>query len=270
MDRITHLLITVVASITLSSACPASAQPRTVRVLTYNIHHGEGMDGVIDLKRIAEVINQAKPDIVALQEVDRGVERTDRVDQPAVLAELTGMRAVFKKNIDDQGGEYGNAVLTRLPIDSVKNHKLPQSLPNEQRGMLEVQLKVGDEKLVFFATHFDYHPDDTERWESVAMLKMRIAEIPATPVIVAGDLNARPDSRVIEEAVSFLHDSFDVVSGDDCFTFPADQPNRRIDYVLFKDKDKDRLRCTGHRVIDDKVASDHRPVLAEFTLAVEE
>lgn len=268
MTQLIRFLIVAVTATVINHACLASDQPETLRILTYNIHHGEGMDGVIDLERIAEVIKRAKPDLVALQEVDRGVERTKRVDQPAVLAKMTGMRAIFEKNIDYQGGEYGNAVLTRLPVSSFRNHKLPQSLPNEQRGMLEVHVSVGERKLIFFATHFDYHKEDGERMESVALLKALVEKNSETPIIVAGDLNARPDSRVIRETTAFLTDSFDVVIGADCHTFPADHPTRRIDYLLSNNAND--LRCVEHRVIPEGVASDHRPVLAAFRCAVGE
>src|SRR6478609_2091418 len=77
-----------------------------LRVLTYNLHHGEGTDGKLDLKRIAEVIKATQPDVVALQEVDRNVKRTNQVDQPAEYAKLTAMNAGFARAIDLQGGEY--------------------------------------------------------------------------------------------------------------------------------------------------------------------
>src|SRR5262245_26822074 len=87
-------------------AAPASAaDPQTLRVLSYNIHHGEGTDGKLDLARIAGVITAAKPDLVALQEVDRRATRTKGVDQTAELAKLTGLQAEFGKAIDLQGGD---------------------------------------------------------------------------------------------------------------------------------------------------------------------
>src|SRR5678810_85346 len=88
----------------------------TFRVMTYNIHHGEGLDGKVDLLRIAELIKREGADIVALQEVDKGTQRTARRDFPEELAALTGMTAVFSNNFAFEGGEYGNAVLTRFPI----------------------------------------------------------------------------------------------------------------------------------------------------------
>ena len=96
-------------------------KPITLRVMTYNIHHGEGLDGKVDLLRIAQLIQREGADIVALQEVDKGVARTARRDLPAELAELTGMACVFSNNFPYQGGEYGNAVLTRFPVRRVTN-----------------------------------------------------------------------------------------------------------------------------------------------------
>jgi len=96
-----------------------------LRVLSYNIHHGEGVDHKLDLQRIAGVIKSVNPDLVALQEVDKGTQRANRVDQPVELARLTGMKVVFGGNIRYEGGDYGNAVLSRLPIKRHKNHLLP-------------------------------------------------------------------------------------------------------------------------------------------------
>jgi endonuclease/exonuclease/phosphatase family metal-dependent hydrolase len=274
MNRLLSIIVVLVAI--LVPGC-VNGRPATVRVLSYNIHHGEGMDGRLDLERIARVILGTEADLVALQEVDRGVERTDRVDQPARLAELTGMQAVFEKNIDYQGGEYGNAILSRLPVEFHENHYLPQSLPAEQRGLLEAHVRIGGGQLIFFATHFDYHGDDGERMASVSMLREMGAVRSNLPVVVAGDLNALPYSRVIADATDFMTDAFveacesglraeagktvrhaeAIEAG---FTFPADEPVRRIDYILHNGHP--RLRTLECRVIPEPVASDHRPILA--------
>ncbi len=257
--------IPFVAAVLVIAGCGHS-RPTTIRVLSYNIHHGAGTDGVIDLERIAAVIRRTEADLVALNEVDRGVSRTGRVDQPARLAERTGLHATFEKNIDFQGGEYGNAILSRWPVCSHENHALPQLRPNEQRGLLEVRVRVAGRALVFCATHFDYRPDDAERQASVGLLRELVAAREGYPVIVAGDLNARPDSRVINTVTSFLSDSFVQARGDG-FTFPAEQPDRRIDYILYRATSG--LRCIEHRVIDEPAASDHRPVLAVFELHID-
>ncbi|MBT8045323.1 MAG: hypothetical protein KJO79_10270, partial [Verrucomicrobiae bacterium] len=83
-----------------------------LRVLSYNIHHGVGLDGKLDLGRIAKVIRKQNPDLVALQEVDKLVTRSDKTDQAVVLAKYLGLHVVFGKSIDFQGGVYGNAILS--------------------------------------------------------------------------------------------------------------------------------------------------------------
>ena len=90
----------------------------TLRVLSYNIHHGRGTDGVVDLPRIARVIRGCEADVAVLQEVDDRTTRTGGVDQTAELARLTGMHAVFGRQIDYQGGRYGQAILCRWPLEA--------------------------------------------------------------------------------------------------------------------------------------------------------
>lgn len=81
----------------------------TLRFVSYNIQHGEGMDGKINLKRIAEVIAKEKPDLVALQEVDKNCTRSGKRDIAKELGELLNMEFRFGKSMSFQGGEYGNA-----------------------------------------------------------------------------------------------------------------------------------------------------------------
>ena len=136
-------------------SAPKQAAPQTFRVMTYNIHHGAGVDGKVDLQRIADLIKREQADIVALQEVDKGVQRTARRDCPAELAALTGMSCVFSNNFHFQGGEYGNAVLTRFPIKRWTNRHYKMLRPGEQRGLLQVVLDVHGRELVFLDTHID-------------------------------------------------------------------------------------------------------------------
>jgi endonuclease/exonuclease/phosphatase family metal-dependent hydrolase len=262
--RLACVLVALAFVVPWIAGC-ASREPATLRVLSYNIRHGDGMDRRIDLERIARVICEAKPDLVALEEVDRGVTRSSKVDQPAELGKLTGMHAVFEKNINFQGGEYGNAVLSRFPVESHENHYLPQSIPGEQRGALEVRVRVRAKghPIVFIATHLDYHPSDGERLASIAVLKDLVARCGTTPVIIAGDFNSTPDSEVMRRAGSFLGDTFDP-AGSAKFTFPADAPKVRIDYILYSRSSG--LKCTEYRIIPEPVASDHRPILAVFSV----
>ncbi len=232
--------------------------PQEIRVISYNIHHGEGSDGKIDLERIAKLLKAESPDLVAVNEVDQGTNRTHKIDMPAELARLTGMKAVFEKNIDHDGGLYGNAVLSRLPIRRHKNHKLPSNYEGEQRGVLEIELGDKDESepLLFLATHLDYRPDDTERKWSIKKIEEILADRQKAPAILAGDLNASPDSAVMAEFAKTWRRANDK----DLSTFPAAKPTKQIDYILVRPAA--RWEVVEVRVLDEAAASDHRPLLA--------
>ena len=124
----------------ISAAPPAVSD--TLRVMTYNIHVGIGMDKKLDLPRIAGVINAQHPDLVGLQEVDRGVTRTQGIDEIAELAKLTRMDYAFAFNLRYQGGQYGVAILSRFPIRAT-DHRLYQNLREaERRGFIRAEVSV--------------------------------------------------------------------------------------------------------------------------------
>src|SRR5580765_2732476 len=155
LDTALSRLLTALLSLGIVGchSAPKPGQSKTFRVMTYNIHHGEGMDGKVDLLRISDVIRREQADILALQEVDKGVARTARRDLPAELAALTGMTCVFSNNFHYQGGEYGNAVLTRFPLVRWTNSHYKMIRPGEQRGLLQLTLRVYGRELVFMDTH---------------------------------------------------------------------------------------------------------------------
>jgi endonuclease/exonuclease/phosphatase family metal-dependent hydrolase len=237
----------------------AKPAPKRLRVLSYNIHHGEGTDGTLDLARIARVIKAAKPDLVALQEVDRNTKRTGGVDQMKELARLTGLHAEFAKAIPLQGGEYGQAILSRFPLQGVKAHPLPGKKGQEVRIVIEARVEPGDgvPDLTFLGTHFQH--DDAKTREGQAAKVNELFGKAAGPVILAGDLNAAPGSgpvKALENVWTFAT----APGARGLLTIPSDRPTRQIDYVLFRPAGK--FKVVEAKVIEEKVASDHRPVLA--------
>jgi endonuclease/exonuclease/phosphatase family metal-dependent hydrolase len=246
-------------AVSLRAAQPA---PVTLRVMSYNIHHGEGLDKKIDLQRIAKLILDAKADIVGLQEVDRGCERTQKRDLPAELAKLTGMTAHFENNFHFQGGEYGNAVLTRFPIKRAKNTHYKMLRPREQRGVLQLVVDVHGRDVLFMNTHIDYRPDDAERIMNVAEMKTIVQAADKMPVILVGDFNATPESRTIANLKSFLTDSWELVGKGDGFSYSADKPSKRIDYIWIARSSVEPLKIE----VVQSHASDHLPVIAELEL----
>jgi endonuclease/exonuclease/phosphatase family metal-dependent hydrolase len=233
-----------------------------VRVMTWNIHHGEGVDGRVDLERIAAVIRREAVDLVALQEVDRGVRRTQGRDLPAELAALTGMSCVFSNNFHYQGGEYGNAILSRLPVVSSTNRHYRMLREGEQRGLLEVRTRIGGQPLRFFSTHIDYRPDDAERVAHVEELRRAVASEPGVATVMAGDFNALPGSRVHALMEAMLVDAWKARGQGSGGSYPAPKPERRIDYILVSPE----IVVERVWVVDEGEASDHRPVVAELTV----
>jgi endonuclease/exonuclease/phosphatase family metal-dependent hydrolase len=234
---------------------------RSFRVMTYNIHHGEGTDGKVDLNRIAEVILTQRADIVALQEVDRGVERTGRRDLIAELASLTGMNYAFGKNIDYQGGDYGNAVLTRFQILKQQNHHYKMIRPGEQRGLLKALLTLEGKQLLLLNTHLDYRRDDAERLSNMDEIKEILEQHKGMRVILCGDFNDIPDSRTHRKARETFVDVWGRVGKGEGLTYSSTQPQKRIDYIFAK---KERAVAPIRAWVVESNGSDHLPVVVEF------
>jgi endonuclease/exonuclease/phosphatase family metal-dependent hydrolase len=235
----------------------------TLRVMTYNIQHGAGADNKIDVMRTADAIRREKPDIVALQEVDRGVARTNRRNLPVELQALTGMMVYFTNNFHFQGGEYGNAVLTRFPIVMQTNTYYRMIRTNEQRGIIQMILDVHGRKILFMTTHIDYRPDNKERLQNVAQIKEIIKQYPGMPMILCGDFNDIPDGRIYKEMRKSFGDAWQMAGEGKGFTYPSPDPKKRIDYIwLSKDKSIQPLVTW----VPDTKASDHRPLVAELRL----
>ncbi len=250
----------------LTSACSSVNEGTEVQqnghlvVMAYNIHHGAGNDGVIDLERIAQTIRSASPDLVALQEVDRGVERSGRVDQAEMLATLTGMEMRFGFAINWQGGDFGNVVLSRHPIIDHKTYPLPGA-PGEDRVLLEIQIAWQDlsgdmHPVIFYGTHLD--PIRVSREAAIPQMLHAIPSSPDTLRILVGDLNDGPDSK----SIASLSESFINTTQVPVFTYPASRPNRQIDYIFHTPSPFWEVVQTY--AVDEPIASDHAPLVASF------
>lgn len=229
-----------------------------LRVLTWNIHHGEGMDGKLDFARLGRVIRDARPDIVALQEVDVRTERIKGRDTVRELERLTGMRGVFGPSMPLQGGGYGNAVLVNGTVLGSRTFPIGASPGMEPRSILMVEMRPYrcSQDLAFLSTHFD-HKSEEDRMAGAGMANLPIS----LPAILAGDLNAPPDDLVIG---TLMQQWTSATKGDARPTIPADAPKRQIDYVLFRPAK--RWSVVDAKVINEPAASDHRPLLAVLKL----
>jgi endonuclease/exonuclease/phosphatase family metal-dependent hydrolase len=271
MKRRVFLLLLFLGLLGISEAPCLAAPQDTLRILAYNVRHGNGMDEVVDLTRAAALINRLHPDVVTLQEIDNRVERTGGVDQSRRLGELTGMESAFGAFMEFQGGEYGMAILSRHPIVSSQNHMLPPGA--EPRSVLEARIRVGDRggagtgrgasaqsgtEFVLAGIHLYRSAEErlAQAQRAVEVLAER-----RVPVILAGDFNSTPESEVI----AYLRHHFTIPDkGADRFTFPSQGAAREIDFIMYRPED--RFQVIEHRVIDEPLASDHRPVLLVVVL----
>ncbi len=245
----------------------AAEDAATLRVLCYNIHYGQGMDGKFDVARLARVIDKLKPDLVALQEIDVGVERSGREHQIRRLGELTGMASRYGPTQHYQGGLYGNGVLSRLPILDVVIHPLPYTEATEKkvtypRGCIAVTVRGPDGKpLRFISTHFQHNVPEDRLAEAKKINELFAGKGGNIPTILAGDMNATPDSEPMKE----LHKKWTNTMNDPpAPSAPSPKPRSRIDYILFRPKETFRLVIS--KVVAEEMASDHRPVFAVFEL----
>jgi endonuclease/exonuclease/phosphatase family metal-dependent hydrolase len=239
----------------LTAAAAMAEQPRELRVMCWNLHHGVGEDGKLDLERIAAVIRSQKPDLVALQEVDKNCRRSGAVDQTAELAKLTGLAGVFGKAMDHDGGEYGQAILSKHPLGDTKVHRLPGD--GEPRIAFEAAVTIGGKPLRMVSVHLD-HQQDARRLKQAESVRESLGAGDG-PVILAGDFNDVPGSPVLR---CFAGGWQAVAKEGPVFTSPAADPKAEIDHVLVRGL----TVVSPVVVLPEAVASDHRPLVTVLAL----
>lgn len=249
-------------------ADPRPAPSYRLSAMSYNIHHGVGEDDVLDLERVARVIEDSGADVVALQEVDRHWARSGDVDQAEWLGRRLRMRVVFGANLDlapEPGGssprQYGTALLSRYPITSAENHLLTSipypDRPTEQRGLLHAELEVRGTAVDVWSTHLD-HQRTEQRLSQVREILDLTDQTPERPGLLMGDLNAQPDAEEMQLLTDGPFADPFAASGAEGWTYPAQEPDARIDYVLGRG-----VTGWADPVVLDTLASDHRPVLVD-------
>ncbi|MCP4837556.1 MAG: metallophosphoesterase [Phycisphaera sp.] len=252
--------------VTTGCTCDPTERPATVaghpsiRIATWNIKHGRGLDDMVDLARTTDVLRTIDADVVALQEVDERVRRSGGVDQARRVGDDLDMHPMFGSFMDHQGGRYGLAILSRLPVDSSEEWRLSDG--NEPRVALSARLESPDGGiLTVIAVHFDWVDDDGFRFKQATETMRRIRELD-TPWVVLGDFNDTPDSRTMQ---GFRELGRDASKPEDArHTFPADDPRIEIDFIVVGPPE--RWRIDEVVVIDETIASDHRPVRAVLSL----
>lgn len=231
-----------------------------LRVVTYNIRHSLGTDNQVDLNRVGQVLQRLTPDIVALQEVDRTATRSGGVDQAAVLGQQLGLHQTFGSFMEFQGGQYGMAILSRYPILKTTAIQLPEG--NEPRVALAAELQMPDgSQLLVVNVHFDWVRDDRFRWAQAEAVKLFLETWP-TPYILLGDFNDLPESRTLKMLGRGLLEA--AKPANDRFTFSSTTPEIEIDYIFAGPAN--RWSVESVEVIQERTASDHRPVVTTLKL----
>lgn len=227
----------------------AQSQPLTVRVASYNIRHGEGMDGKLDYMRIAGVLEKLTPDVVAVEEVDSMTRRTNNTYSLGEIAGRMHYYESYAPAIDYEGGKYGIGILSRIRPIHTSQYALPGR--DEARTLLVAEF----DNYVFACTHLSLEAD--ERMESLKIIESVAARY-SKPFIIAGDWNDHPDSPFIKALKKYFK-----ICGLQAPSYPADTPNECLDYIAVYNTGKPvvaKRQC----VVDEPVASDHRPIFAEI------
>lgn len=229
-----------------------------MRIMTYNIRAGRGMDGRLSLSRIAQVIEAESPDIVALQEVDSQRKRTTYEDQAHVLAERLGYHCAFVHARRWTRGEYGNAILSKFPILDCQRLALPKParLPVEARCVLQCRLGHPDGEVLFWNTHLGLLAAE-RRAQVAAMIQEYLRSHQELPLVLCGDFNARPRSKEISGLSLHLQR---VLSQR---TFPGFLPVVHLDHV-FHTKHLRVDRTFVPKTLLARRASDHLPLVVDL------
>ncbi|RBY82215.1 endonuclease/exonuclease/phosphatase family protein [Blastococcus sp. TF02A-26] len=250
--------------------------PIPVRLVTFNTHHGVGTDDRHDLARLATVLAAVDADLICLQEVDRRFgARSEDVDQALLLSRALDMQLAWGPAIDEprrDGGadrrQYGNALLSRLPVLVSDVHRLPGT--GEPRSALQTMVELDGSSLWVTATHLTTN-SAAERAEQVAALAgLHTAGMAAG--VVVGDFNAAPDAPELQPLQERFTDAWELAEATEDragwrfwtsgqgMTHPAGAPRRRIDQVWVSPG----VTVTAARVLDGEGASDHLPLVVDL------
>ena len=226
-----------------------------LRLMSYNIRNTKGMDGIHNIQRIANVIINEAPDVVAVQELDSMTTRSGQKYVLGELADRTQMHAIYAPAIDFQGGKYGIGILSRQKPMGIKTYPLPG---REEARML----MVAEFKDYYFAcTHLSLTEED--RLASLDIIKSSTKKS-HKPYFLAGDLNDQPESKFIQA----LQQDFQILTNTKHATFPAPKPTETIDYIAAWKHNTNDFANLSTRVLEEPIASDHRPLSVQLRMAI--
>ncbi len=246
------------------SSCKIEQEQSTnLKIMSYNIRHGEGLDTVLDLSRSAKIIKSLALDLCGLQEVDNFCLRSDSIGQTDYLAQKTKMKGTFGKFMNFQGGEYGMATLSDKPFKSTKVLQLPNA-KYEPRSSIVHEVQIADGcNIVFANVHFDWINEKEGSYIRLSQAKvlMKYIDTLNKATIIIGDFNCTPDSPTMQY---FAEQGFVFVQkGEDNLSFQGEN-KAEIDHVIYRNADNVNFKKKSVQLINEPTVSDHRPLIVEL------
>lgn len=252
MKRVYLRLLLLLAAVL---ACSSAYSQEYVKLMSFNVRNTKGLDGIRDCQRVANVIVNGAPDVVAVQELDSMTRRSGGEYVLQEIALRAQMHPTYFPAIDFDGGKYGIGILSKEKPLMVRGLGLPGR--EEKRALLIAEF----EDYIFACTHLSLTEEDR-----MASLNLIIGEASKSlkPFYIAGDFNDAPDSPFMK---GFL-EGFDLLSDGKQFTFPADQPDRTLDYIAVWKGTAPKYSVVKREVVEEAMASDHRPVMVTLRCAI--
>jgi endonuclease/exonuclease/phosphatase family metal-dependent hydrolase len=241
-----------------------------INVMTFNIHHGRGIDRRLNLDRIAQVIQASNADLIGLNEVDRYFSRRSKyMDQVSWLSKQLNMEYAFGETVTLSANhlttlrQYGNALLSRYPIRFQKNHLLTfRSRVVENRSILEVEVQLPKQVLKIYVTHLGLNPFIHRKQTNFLIEKSR--HVPC-PLLMMGDWNMRPRSQAWRRIHHYFTDVC-MATQKSYATFPSLRPRFQLDYIFINHQ----IEVVFVEVMKKiPIASDHLPLIARLMIADE-
>ncbi|MBA6154558.1 endonuclease/exonuclease/phosphatase family protein [Gelidibacter maritimus] len=260
MKKIAFILI----CFSVFSSCKINEkQTVELKVMSYNIRHGKGLDTILDLSRAADLIKSQAPDICALQEVDHFISRSNNTDQTEFLARETNMEGTFGKFMDFQNGEYGMATLSKKPLISTQVLDLPDGKHEPRTSIVHEVALSEDGNIVFANVHFDWISGTEGSNNRLNQAKALVAKIDSLKkaAIITGDFNCTPDSPTM---LYFAEQGFVFVEkGDDNLSFQGEN-QAEIDHLIYRNSEDVSFKTKNVQLLIEPVISDHRPLIVDL------
>jgi len=240
---------------------------RRLKLMTYNIHSGVGVDQRYDLGRIRRVLNEERPDIAALQELECGSSRISYDDQSGLLAGDLALGSSFCATRPAGQGSFGIGVLSAFPVLHQQHYDLSYQAGREPRYCLRVDLEISPGTMLHV---FNCHLGLSMRERAFQRKQMVSDAILLSkdlrhPVVLMGDFNDRPISVVHRDLRRHFTDAFTAAGRKWGPTFKAGPFPFRLDHIYLSGNIR-VLDCWVRNDALTRLASDHRPVIASVEI----